>query len=70
MPEYNIIKHNRVTEEFFSDPGEAKARAAVLARDPGAESISESVSRNYDWMDDDAVWYCVRWTSTRPEETP
>jgi hypothetical protein len=70
MSEYRIIKHNRVTEEYFSDQGEAMARAAVLARDPGAEAISEAVSRNHEWMSKDSTWYCVRWTSTRPEETP
>jgi hypothetical protein len=69
MSDHKIIKHNRVTEEYFTDPAEAKSRAAVLTKSKEAEGISEGVSRNHDWMADDAIWYCVRWTSTRPEET-
>lgn len=67
MSAYKIITHNRVTEEYFTDPGEAKARATVLGRDPGAESITEAVTRNYDWMPEDSIWYCVRWIKTMPE---
>ena len=68
MSEHKIVIHNRVTEEYFSDPAEAKARAAVLTKSRDAEGISEIVSRNHDWMSKNSTWYCVRWTSTRPEE--
>jgi hypothetical protein len=70
MGEHKIIMHNRVTEEYFTDPAEAKARAAVLTKGKDAEGISVAVSRNHEWMLADAIWHCVRWTEARPEEIP
>ena len=68
MSEHKIVMHNRTTEEYFSDPAEARARVAVLTKSKDAEGVSLAVSRNHEWMLPDAIWHCVRWVETRPEE--
>ena len=65
MPAYRIDLHGSTTEEFFTDQGEAKARLAVLQRDKNAEGVVISTERNHHWMDEDSIWYCVRWTAYR-----
>ena len=63
MPAYRIDRKGSVEEEYFTDQGEARARVAVLKRDPDAlDDPTLSTERNHHWMADDAIWYCVRWT--------
>jgi hypothetical protein len=70
MGAYRIDRRGSVEEEFFTDQGEAKARTAVLERDPNAENPVLTTERNHHWMADDAVWYCARWNHVSREVAP
>jgi hypothetical protein len=50
-------------EEFYEELEEARARHLVLAKYPGVEpgSVLVFMARNYDWMREDEVLYCVRY---------
>jgi hypothetical protein len=59
-------RHGRIQVEFFDSYEEAVIRRdelkADLAKDPGNDqSVLIATSRNHDWMNDDAVYWSVRW---------
>lgn len=66
MPPVKTIVRNRVHEEYFVELEEARARKLELEKAGDPEYSIISRTQNHDWMQENEIYYTLRWVEARP----